>query len=147
MITLGERLCITVKVVQYCEGIPSVPWRNTISTVEEYHQYFGGVPSVYWRNTVSTMKECHQYFEGYHQYIGRCSILWKKFSTVTQIILVSLCRSESPPQYRWNSPTALMESLRSTKHPAQYWMVFLQSTEHPSIYGIVSPTILMASLL
>ncbi len=28
---------------------------DTISAVEEYHQYCGGIPSVLWRDTISTV--------------------------------------------------------------------------------------------
>ncbi len=31
------------------------------STVEEFYQYYEGIPSILWRNSISTMKGYHQY--------------------------------------------------------------------------------------
>ena len=41
-ISTAEGSISTAEAVQYCRGIASVLWRDSISTVEGYHQYCGG---------------------------------------------------------------------------------------------------------
>ena len=74
------------------EGITSVLWRGTISTVEGYNQYCGGY-SVLWRGIFSTVGDTFSTVEVVQYSGGRtsvqwgiASVLWRVFSTLEDSI-------------------------------------------------------------
>ncbi len=84
--------------IQYCGGC-SVLWRDTVSTVDEYHstvkdvQYDGGKPSVRQEDTISAVEERHSVLwrmfstvEGYSQYCGGCSLLWRNTTVLSKVL-------------------------------------------------------------
>ncbi len=82
----------------------SVPWRDTISTLEIVH-HCGDITAILCRDTISTVDDVHYTVEGYHQCCVGHSVLYRETTSTEKVV-----------------PKVHGVSLHGTDYTAQHWL-------------------------